>query len=109
LTESYTWNGNYAPREARMRDLLGGLSTGDPVTVAVLGLVGGIGLGGLLRGYLRHRTRVQSEREWSARSTDLIRLVGGRQADVRIAERDRDGHRVVELRGLRRTDGGEAA
>jgi hypothetical protein len=101
-----------------MADLLGGLSTGSSVAAAMVGLVGGLGLGGLLRGYIRHRTRMQSEREWSARTqartTGLIRLAGGAQADVRIDERDRDGHRVVELRGLelhgsRRTDGSRAA
>ncbi|GAA3773134.1 hypothetical protein GCM10022225_70860 [Plantactinospora mayteni] len=93
-----------------MSEVLGGLSTGSSVAVLV-GLIGGLGL--LVRGFLRYRSRVQAEREWSARTRartmGLIRLVGGHSADVRIDERDRDGHRVVELRGLRRTDGGEAA
>jgi hypothetical protein len=100
-----------------MTDLLGGLSTGSSVAAAMVGLFGGIGLGGLLRGYIRHRTRTQSEREWSvrteARTAGLIRLAGGARTDVRIDERDRDGHRVVELRGThlpdRRTDGSRAA
>ncbi|MEQ4303626.1 hypothetical protein ABNF97_19975 [Plantactinospora sp. B6F1] len=39
----------------------------------------------------------------------LIRSTGGGSTDLRVHARDRDGHRVGELRSLRRTDGGEAA
>jgi hypothetical protein len=113
LTESYIRHDNYGLQEARMIDLQAGLLPDGGTTVTVAGLVGGLGLGGFLRGYLRYRTRIQVERELSARTRartrGLIRLVGGRHEDLRIDERDHDGHRVVELRGPRRADDGEAA
>ncbi|WP_238432571.1 hypothetical protein [Micromonospora tarensis] len=78
----------------------------------VLGLVAGVAIG-LVRAYLRHRTRVQAERELSARTATraagLISLVNGRHENIKVDERDRDGHRVVELRGPQRTSDKEAA
>jgi hypothetical protein len=95
-----------------MIDLQTGLLPGNGVVVAVVGLVGGLGVGGLLRAYIQHRTRLQVERERSARTLARARslywLAGDRHDDLRIDERDRDGRRVVELRGRRRTGGGEA-
>ncbi|MDG4803764.1 hypothetical protein [Micromonospora sp. WMMD980] len=81
------------------------------VAVAVAGVVGG-----LVRGYVAHRARIQEEREattrTAARVTWLIRLAEADHDLVRIVERDRDGHREVELggRGLPKSDvTGEAA
>ncbi|MDG9673179.1 hypothetical protein QCZ28_04065 [Micromonospora sp. DH14] len=78
----------------------------------ILGLVVGAVIG-LVRAYLRHRTRIHTERELSARTAaraaGLITLVSGRHETIKVDERDRDGHRVVELRGPRRTSGKEAA
>ncbi|MEJ3744082.1 hypothetical protein WEI85_12395 [Actinomycetes bacterium KLBMP 9797] len=63
-------------------------------------------MGGLVRGYIRHRTRLQVERERSARAraraAERVRLAGNRRQLVRIDERDSDGHRIVEI-GIRRT------
>jgi len=59
-----------------------------------------IGAGGLVSAWMRHRARLDLERERSARLaarvaglSDLARRAG----TVRIDERDQDGHRVVEL------------
>lgn len=56
---------------------------------------------GLVRAYIAHRTRLQAEREASARAaarmTGLMGLAGTHHEVVRIVERDRDGHREVEL------------
>ena len=71
---------------------------------------------GLLRAYIAHRTRLQVEREASARAaargTALMGLAGTHHDVVRIVEHDRDGHREVEIgdRGEQmRTDVEEAA
>ena len=64
----------------------------------------GVGVGALVRTYIRHRTRLQLERELSARAAvralGLARLTD-RHETVLIDERDRDGHRVVRMRGRR--------
>ncbi|MCY1142747.1 hypothetical protein OWR29_32535 [Actinoplanes sp. Pm04-4] len=58
---------------------------------------------GLVRAYIAHRTRWQAEREASARAAarmnGLMGLAGTHHDVVRIVERDRDGHREVELGG----------
>ncbi|WBB52324.1 hypothetical protein [Verrucosispora sp. WMMD573] len=57
---------------------------------------------GLVRAYVAHRTRLHQERETStrtaARLAGLVELAAEREV-VRIVERDRDGHREVELGG----------
>ncbi len=64
---------------------------------------------GLIRAYIVHRTRMQGEREASARTasrmTGLMGLAGARHDAVRIVECDRDGQRVVEF-GARPTQQG---
>jgi hypothetical protein len=69
---------------------------------AAVAVAGGLGVSGLVRAWIRHRTRLHTERERSARTAaraaGLARLARGR-GTVRIDERDQDGHRVVELRG----------
>ncbi|WP_433117974.1 hypothetical protein [Micromonospora sp. CA-246542] len=94
-----------------MIDQLRGLVP-DSSTAVVLGLVAGAVIG-LVRAYLRHRTRLHAERELSARTAaraaGLITLVSGRHENITVDERDRDGHRVVELRGPRQTSDEEAA
>jgi hypothetical protein len=71
---------------------------------AAVAVVGGLGLSGLVRAWIRHRTRLQVERERSARAvaraTGLARLAR-RHETVLIDEKDQDGHRVVEMRGSR--------
>ncbi|MDG4807970.1 hypothetical protein O7634_14535 [Micromonospora sp. WMMD1120] len=98
-------------REARMNDHLRGLLP-DGSIVMLVGMVAGVVIG-LVRAYLRHRTRIHAERELSARTAaraaGLITLVSGRHENIKIDERDRDGHRVVELRGPQRTSDKEAA
>ncbi|MEU4550862.1 hypothetical protein [Micromonospora violae] len=98
-------------REARMNDHLQGLLP-DSSTAMVLGLAAGVVLG-LVRAYLRHRARIHAERELStrtaARTAGLITLVSGRHENIKVDERDRDGHRLVELRGPQRTSDEEAA
>jgi hypothetical protein len=78
---------------------------------AAVAVGGGLGISGLVRAWIRHRTRLHMERERSARAATraagLARLARGRGI-VRIDEQDQDGHRVVELRGPARRDG-EAA
>jgi len=73
---------------------------------AAVAVAGGLGVSGLVRAWIRHRTRLQLERERSvrtaARAAGLARLAR-RQGTVRIDEQDQDGHRVVELRGPSRT------
>ncbi|MBB5476890.1 hypothetical protein [Micromonospora parathelypteridis] len=71
---------------------------------------------GFLRAYVAHRTRLHEEREAStrtaARAAWLIRLAEADHDVVRIVERDRDGHREVELSSrdaARRDDIREAA
>ncbi|WBB73455.1 hypothetical protein O7602_27900 [Micromonospora sp. WMMD1128] len=66
------------------------------VAVAVAGVVGG-----LVRACVAYRARIHAEREattrTTARMTWLIRLTEADHDVVRIVERDRDGHREVEL------------
>ncbi|GAB3056248.1 hypothetical protein [Micromonospora schwarzwaldensis] len=68
------------------------------VTVAVAGVVGG-----LVRAWVAYRARLHEEREATTRTTArvtwLIRLAEADHDLVRIVERDRDGHREVELGG----------
>jgi hypothetical protein len=56
---------------------------------------------GIWRTQLRQRTRVQMERERSARSiarsAELVRIVQLTQGAVRVVEQDRDGRRLVEI------------
>jgi hypothetical protein len=79
---------------------------------AVVAVVGGLGLSGLVRAWIRHRTRLQVERERSARAvaraTGLARIAR-RHETVLIDEKDQDGHRVVEMRGPARGARDEAA
>ncbi|GAA3346081.1 hypothetical protein GCM10020358_55720 [Amorphoplanes nipponensis] len=79
---------------------------------AALAVTGGLGVSGLVRTWIRHRTRLQTERERSvrtaARAAGLARLAR-RPGTVRIDERDTDGHRVVELRGPSATTSRDAA
>jgi len=79
---------------------------------AAVAVVGGLGLSGLVRAWIRHRTRLQVERERSARAVaramGLVRIAR-RHETVLIDEKDRDGHRVVEMRGPARGSRGEAA
>lgn len=69
---------------------------------AVVTIFGGLGLNGLVRAWIRHRTRLQVERERSARAvaraTGLARITR-RHETVLIDEKDQDGHRVVQMRG----------
>jgi len=69
---------------------------------AVAVAAGSIGAGGLVRAYIRHRTRLHRERQLSARATTrtqgLIRLAESHKA-VLIDERDQDGRRVIRIRG----------
>ena len=78
----------------------------DPLTgygAVALGLTFAGSLAGLVRAYIAHRTRLQVEREASARTATrmagLIGLSGTHHVSVRFAEKDRDGHRVVALGG----------
>ncbi|MFC8847715.1 MULTISPECIES: hypothetical protein [unclassified Micromonospora] len=68
------------------------------VAVAVVGVVAG-----LVRACVAYRARTQQEREATTRTTArvtwLIRLAEADHDVVRIVERDRDGHREVELGG----------
>lgn len=81
--------------------------------VLAITLAAGLALTGLLRTYIGHRTRLQVEREVSARTaartTGLVRLAGTQHEAVSIDEQDRDGHRVVELRSRLPQSGEEAA
>jgi hypothetical protein len=79
---------------------------------AALAVVGSLGISGLARAMIRHRTRLHLERERSARAVaraaGLARLA--RQHDtVLIDEKDQDGHRVVEMRGPTRPARKDAA
>jgi hypothetical protein len=69
---------------------------------AMVAVVGGLGLNGLVRAWIRHRTRLQVERQRSARAvaraTGLARIAR-RHDTVLIDEKDQDGHRVVRMRG----------
>ncbi|MFJ8579037.1 hypothetical protein [Micromonospora sp. NPDC093277] len=75
--------------------------SGYEVMAAALAVAGTTA--GLVRAYVAHRTRLHEEREAStrtaARVTGLIRLAEADHDVVRIVERDRDGHREVELGG----------
>ncbi|WP_329017614.1 hypothetical protein OG271_13020 [Micromonospora rifamycinica] len=77
----------------------------DPEVVA-LALAVAAAAAGLTRAYLTHRTRLSAEREAStrtaARMTGLVGLAATGHDMVRIVERDRDGHRAVELGGCGR-------
>lgn len=68
------------------------------VAVAVAGVVAG-----LVRACVAYRARIQEEREVTTRTTArvawLARLAEADHDVVRIVERDRDGHREVELGG----------
>ena len=68
------------------------------VAVAVAGAAAG-----LVRAWVAYRARLQEEREATTRTTArvtwLIRLAESDHEMVRIVERDRDGHREVELGG----------
>ena len=80
------------------KELLDPLSDYGAVTliVAAAGAVAG-----LVRAYIAYRTRLHEEREASARAASrvigLVGLAKTRHDIVRIVERDRDGHREVEL------------
>ncbi|MEV0006035.1 hypothetical protein AB0H28_27635 [Micromonospora sp. NPDC050980] len=68
------------------------------VVVAVAGVVGG-----LVRACVAYRARIHEAREATTRTTArvtwLIRITEADHDLVRIVERDRDGHREVELSG----------
>jgi hypothetical protein len=69
---------------------------------AAVAVVGGVGLSGLAHAWIRHRTRLQVERERSARAVARaasLSRIARRHETVLIDEKDRDGHRVVEMRG----------
>ncbi|MGY4908704.1 hypothetical protein [Micromonospora aurantiaca (nom. illeg.)] len=78
----------------------------EPLTgyqvVAVATAVAGV-VAGLVRAYVAYRARINEEREATTRTTArvtwLIRLAEADHDVVRIVERDRDGHREVELGG----------
>lgn len=78
----------------------------EPLTgyqvVAVATAVAGV-IAGLVRAYVAYRARINEEREATTRTTArvtwLIRLAEADHDVVRIVERDRDGHREVELGG----------
>ncbi|MEU1602503.1 hypothetical protein [Micromonospora matsumotoense] len=82
-----------------MNEALAETLSGPEVMAATLAVAGTAA--GLIRAYVAHRTRLQEEREAStrtaARMTGLIRLAATGHDVVRIVERDRDGHREVEL------------
>ncbi|MFI7081298.1 hypothetical protein ACIBO1_28750 [Micromonospora sp. NPDC049903] len=56
---------------------------------------------GMVRAYVAHRTRLHEEREASTRTATrlagLVELAAADREVVRIVERDRDGHREVQL------------
>src|SRR3954447_7269780 len=55
---------------------------------------------GVLRAFITHRTRLNDEREASVRAaTRMAAVIGAHHDFVRFVERDRDGHREVELGG----------
>ncbi|WP_305784153.1 hypothetical protein [Symbioplanes lichenis] len=71
-----------------------------------------LGISGLIRSWIRHRTRLQLERQRSLRTTtraDSLARLARRQGWVRIDEKDQDGHRIVELRGARHSREEETA
>ncbi|MFD6260094.1 hypothetical protein ACGFLT_07850 [Micromonospora chalcea] len=78
----------------------------EPLTgyqvVAVATAVAAV-VAGLVRAYVAYRARMNEEREATTRTTArvtwLIRLAEADHDVVRIVERDRDGHREVELGG----------
>ncbi|MDI5941102.1 MULTISPECIES: hypothetical protein [unclassified Micromonospora] len=78
----------------------------EPLTgfqvMAVAVTVAGV-LAGLVRACVAYRARIQQERELTTRTTArvtwLTRLAEADHDVVRIVERDRDGHREVELSG----------
>ncbi|WP_018789126.1 hypothetical protein [Micromonospora sp. CNB394] len=78
----------------------------EPLTgyqvVAVAAAVAGV-VAGLVRACVAYRARINEEREATTRTTArvtwLIRLAEADHDVVRIVERDRDGHREVELGG----------
>ena len=68
----------------------------------VAALIGGLGVSGLVRAWICHRTRLQVERERSARTVARaagLARISRRDGTVLIDEKDQDGHRVVEMRG----------
>ena len=73
----------------------------EVLVTGVLVIVGAVA--GLLRACVAHRTRMQVEREASARAATrgkaLLGLAGSHHNAVRIVEHDRDGRREVELGG----------
>jgi hypothetical protein len=85
-----------------MRGMRGKMMTGSVTGLTAMAVVFGLGaLIGLARAYIAHRTVLHAEREASARSkaraTGLVGLAERHRGAVRIVERDRDGHREVEL------------
>ncbi|MFI7433237.1 hypothetical protein [Micromonospora haikouensis] len=78
----------------------------EPLTgyqvMAVAVTVAGV-LAGLVRACVAYRARIQQEREVTTRTTArvtwLTRIAEADHDVVRIVERDRDGHREVELGG----------
>jgi hypothetical protein len=80
----------------------------EVLVTGVLVTVGAVA--GLLRACVAHRTRMQVEREASARAatrgTALLGLAGTHHDAVRIVEHDRDGRREVELGGRSRLRAG---
>jgi hypothetical protein len=65
-------------------------------------IAGGVGVNGLLRAYIRHRTRLRVERERTVRTAERARglaRLAGRRTTVVFDERDGDGHRVLRTGG----------
>lgn len=55
---------------------------------------------GVVRAFIKHRTRLHHEREASVRAvTRIAAVIGARHDFVRFVESDRDGQREVELGG----------
>ncbi|MBM7083405.1 hypothetical protein ACN267_23450 [Micromonospora sp. WMMD734] len=82
-----------------MNEALAEMFSGSEAMAAALVVAGTAA--GLIRACVTHRTRLQEEREAStrtaARMSGLVRLAATGHDLVRIVERDRDGHREVEL------------
>lgn len=75
---------------------------GGELISTVLAVVGGLGLSGLVRAWIRHRTRLHVERQRSARAAaraEGLARIARRHETVLIDEKDQDGHRVVKMRG----------
>lgn len=73
-------------------DPLGGYA-GVTLALALAGAAAGV-----VRAFITHRTRLNDQREASARAvTRIAAVIGARQDFVRFVESDRDGQRAVEL------------